>query len=72
MDGAIQRMVVNGEIWDNLLDRSIEIHNVAKFEGPPCASVKCLNKAICVPQLNEYSCECNPKYLDKDKKCNEE
>lgn len=62
--------MVNGEIWDNLLDRSIEIHNVVKYNGVPCLPAKCPTNEICVPQFKDYACKCNSKYFDK--KCEDQ
>uniref|UniRef100_T1L3L3 Agrin n=1 Tax=Tetranychus urticae TaxID=32264 RepID=T1L3L3_TETUR len=64
-NGAIQRIVVNGHVWDDLLDRAIEIYNVAKYVGPPCESPNpcSSSNAVCVPQFNHYTCKCNsPDY----------
>ncbi|XP_053210568.1 agrin-like [Panonychus citri] len=66
-NGAIQRIVVNGDVWDDLLDRSIEIYNIAKYSGPPCespnpcssSSSSSSSNSICVPQFNDYFCKCN-------------
>ncbi|RWS04342.1 agrin-like protein [Dinothrombium tinctorium] len=69
LNGAIQRIVVNGEIWDNLVQRATAIKNVPEYSGPPCGYENpCINEGICVPQLNDYNCKCKPKFTGK--KCN--
>lgn len=59
LNGALQRIVVNGEIWDNLVDRASQVHNIAEYGGPPCGYQNpCPNNAICLPQLSDYLCRC--------------
>ncbi|XP_015793858.1 agrin-like [Tetranychus urticae] len=59
LNGAIQRIVVNGEIWDNLMDRATTVNNIADYNGPPCGFTNpCPNNAICLPQFSDYLCSC--------------
>lgn len=59
LNGAIQRIVVNGMIWDDLSERS----TTSKYNGPPCGPINpCLNDAVCIAQLNTFVCKCPSKY----------
>jgi hypothetical protein len=53
LNGAIQRIVVNGEVWDNLVQRAIKHRNVPEYGGPPCGyESPCQNNGLCLPQCN--------------------
>nr|XP_042902800.1 agrin [Parasteatoda tepidariorum] len=59
LDGAIQRITVNGDIWDKLMSRALWSHRVHRYTGAPCDnSSQCLNDGICVPTLNVPVCKC--------------
>lgn len=60
LNGAIQRLTVNGEIWDRPLSRALWSHGVRRYRGPPCEKNKtqCLNDGVCVPHLNVPTCRC--------------
>lgn len=60
LDGAIQRISVNGDIWDRPLSRALWSHGVRRYRGPPCDSngTLCLNDGVCVPNLNAPLCRC--------------
>ncbi|XP_076307902.1 agrin-like [Tachypleus tridentatus] len=62
-NGAIQRIIVNGEIWDNLFDKATDSVGVSTYTGAPCAEGICLNEGICVPVLNEFTCRCPTKFI---------
>ncbi|GFQ63810.1 agrin [Trichonephila clavata] len=63
LDGAIQRITVNGDIWDRLMARAIWSHGVRRYRGPPCDEMsQCLNDGVCIPQLNVPLCRC-PLYF---------
>lgn len=64
-DGAIQRIVVNGAVWDNLLARARSSHMVSQYHGAPCGSRPCRNGGICTPLLNLYTCSCAPNFGGK-------
>ncbi|KAK7792852.1 hypothetical protein R5R35_009634 [Gryllus longicercus] len=74
LDGAIQRLIVNGYSLDNLGERPTSIgnpraHNIKQYQGLPCppdpSSNPCLNGGICQPLLNLYACKCPLKYGGK-------
>lgn len=70
LNGAIQRIVVNGEVWDNLNQKASNSKNVPAYGGPPCGYKNpCLNEGICIPQLNDFVCKC-PSNKFTGKHCN--
>jgi len=36
LQGAVQRVIVNGEVFDKLMENQSELENVAVYRGPPC------------------------------------
>jgi len=64
--GSIQRLIVNGQVWDDLLTRAVTKQNINEFKGPPCfeenGSLKCLNNGTCAPKLNEFVCSCPARF----------
>ncbi|XP_076328006.1 agrin-like isoform X3 [Tachypleus tridentatus] len=58
LTGAIQRIMVNGELWDNLMEKAVESHGVVPYLGQPCLEDVCKNGGVCVPHLNEFVCRC--------------
>ncbi|XP_022257309.1 agrin-like isoform X2 [Limulus polyphemus] len=62
-NGAIQRIMVNGEIWDNLLDKALDSIGVSTYTGAPCTEGICLNGGICIPKLSEFTCRCPMKFI---------
>ncbi|XP_022236706.1 agrin-like [Limulus polyphemus] len=56
--GAIQRIMVNGELWDNLMEKAVDFRGVVPYLGPPCLENVCKNGGVCVPHLNEFACRC--------------
>ncbi|XP_022236404.1 agrin-like isoform X1 [Limulus polyphemus] len=63
LTGAIQRIMVNGELWDNLMDKATTSHGITPYAGPPCTEGVCLNGGICVPKLNEFTCRCPMDFI---------
>ena len=58
LSGAIQRITVNGEVWDDLVSRSLKKHNVIAYEGPPCGSQNpCPNESLCIPYFHNFDCK---------------
>ncbi|XP_067005728.2 agrin-like [Anabrus simplex] len=71
LDGAIQRLIVNGHTLDNLGERSAPLgvsraSGISRYRGPPCPVDReanpCLNGGICQPLLGLYACKCPLKY----------
>ncbi|XP_033609084.1 agrin isoform X4 [Cryptotermes secundus] len=71
LNGAIQRLIVNGHTWQNLAERAGSEHQkgISRYDGPPCATSPeanpCLNGGICQPMLAMYVCKCPLKYNGK-------
>lgn len=60
LDGALQRLVLNGDAWTDLVGRARASERVSSFAGPPCgpAPGPCLNGGLCLPALARHSCSC--------------
>ncbi|GBN42684.1 Agrin, partial [Araneus ventricosus] len=58
LDGAIQRMIVNDEVWDDMLSFSTDQRNIEPYNGPPCTPGICKNNGRCIPILEDYRCQC--------------
>ncbi|XP_076065553.1 agrin-like isoform X2 [Oratosquilla oratoria] len=73
-NGAIQRLIVNSEILDNLGGRAKSGPGVRRYRGPPCQYNQCLNGGVCQPFLNRFICKCPPIYTGKfcEKKVDEQ
>ncbi|PRD31962.1 UNVERIFIED_CONTAM: Agrin [Trichonephila clavipes] len=65
LDGAIQRIIVNDEIWDDILSFSTGQRNIEHFTGPPCVPDICKNNGRCIPILEDYRCQCVDGYSGK-------
>jgi hypothetical protein len=64
LNGAIQRLVVNGEAYDDLSRRATSRKGVAHFTGAPCGSVSpCKNGGVCHPRLSNFVCKCAPRHI---------
>ncbi|XP_041377630.1 agrin-like isoform X2 [Gigantopelta aegis] len=61
--GAIQKIVVNGKIIDNLMTSAKHMRNIEEYDGPPCNMNPCLNGGICIPKLNEANCRCPGSFI---------
>ena len=50
-NGAIQRIVINGIIQRNIIDKAINLVNVQPYHGPPCGGIEntCHNDGQCLP-----------------------
>lgn len=75
--GAIQRIILNGQplpISGKLPECSFAPVNasgcafeVGVYDGLPCPISKnpCLNNGLCIPDLNNYICQCHSNYEGK-------
>ncbi|KAH9416857.1 hypothetical protein DERP_011972 [Dermatophagoides pteronyssinus] len=63
-NGAIQRIVINGIIQRNIIDKAINLVNVQPYHGPPCGGIEnpCHNDGQCLPWLNTFICHCQSNY----------
>ncbi|KFM77888.1 Agrin, partial [Stegodyphus mimosarum] len=62
-DGAIQRIVMNGEPWEHLTSKAVRASGIRNYKGPPCTDGICLHAGVCVPEFNSYKCHCNAKFI---------
>ncbi|XP_054715534.1 agrin-like [Uloborus diversus] len=65
LDGAVQKLIVNDEVWDDLLPRAVRQRNIERYIGPPCLPELCQNGARCISQLNDFTCQCVDEYVGK-------
>ncbi|XP_074597901.1 agrin-like isoform X2 [Brevipalpus obovatus] len=70
-NGAIQRVVINGQNFEDLVPQSSNLKDIDEYFGPPCyrtesRSSLCLNRGICLPNLDEYSCKCLENYSGRN------
>ena len=63
LQGAIQRLMVNGNTYQNLAANFTQ-HNTEIYDGLPCPSSEnpCHNGGVCLPLLNSYLCKCASGY----------
>jgi coxsackievirus/adenovirus receptor len=67
LDGSIQRLIVNGEVWDDLIDRAVEVAGVIEYTGHPCyPSNPCRNHGSCLSILNDFQCKCSKRYSGRN------
>ncbi|XP_076472604.1 agrin-like [Babylonia areolata] len=62
-NGAIQRVVINGQTVDNLMGAADKMSNITEYNGPPCNINPCMNGGVCVPLLNSAECRCPFHYI---------
>lgn len=65
LDGAVQRLIVNGEHWHSLTAKAVRAYGVKKYRGYPCTSDACLNSGVCSSELNSFVCRCPAKFAGK-------
>lgn len=76
--GAIQKIILNGQPLPILgklppcshnapLDLKGCAHDMEIYDGLPCPVSKnpCLNNGLCLPDLNNYVCQCLSNYEGK-------
>ncbi|XP_042234513.1 agrin-like isoform X4 [Homarus americanus] len=65
LNGAIQRLLVNSEVLDNLDERATGGRGVRRYRGPPCQLNPCENGGVCQPFRNRFLCKCPATYTGK-------
>ncbi len=68
LDGAVQRLVVNGNAVEDLMGRSRDARGVTKYVGPPCdgdGSPRCLNGGQCRPFMRSFVCKCRKGFMGR-------
>jgi len=58
LDGAIQRLVVNGDAWTNIASRADDAMAMGTYQGPPCQNNPCRNGGTCVAHFRRLICVC--------------
>ena len=72
LDGAIQRLIVNGDVMDDLVILAKDSRGIKRYVGPPCnddvddPSPKCQNGGICRPYFRSYVCKCPSNFMGKN------
>ena len=65
LDGAIQRLIINGETSVNLQRKSLDSHKIRDYQGAPCRDNPCDNGGVCVPYFRKPVCSCARGYRGK-------
>ena len=65
LDGAIQRVIINGDTIVNLVRRAMQSYSVRDYNGAPCNSNPCDNQGRCVPFFRKPVCVCKPGFRGK-------
>ena len=74
LDGALQRLIVNGNAVEDLVEVSEDSRGISRFVGLPCDSdlnsekqsrkvAKCKNGGICTPFFRSYVCKCKADFI---------
>lgn len=58
-NGAIQRIVVNGQIQKNIINKVTNLVNVLPYQGPPCGNLEDHCNGKCYPLRMEFNLENN-------------
>ena len=65
--GALQRIIVNGNAIEDLMDVAKDSRGITKYVGPPCddntSKTKCMNGGICTPFFRSYVCKCSSDFI---------
>ncbi|KAG8193217.1 hypothetical protein JTE90_005564 [Oedothorax gibbosus] len=65
LDGAVQRIAVNDEVWEDFLALSTGQRNIELYSGPPCLPDVCKNGGRCIPVLDDFKCHCTDGFTGK-------
>lgn len=68
LDGALQRIIVNGNAIEDLVDVAKDSRGISRFVGAPCDDgknfiPKCMNGGICTPFFRTYVCKCKTDFI---------
>jgi len=78
LNGAIQRLVINGNSHSDLVGIAKNFRGISKYVGPPCYDTneiddanslrntnnqKCFNGGQCLPYLRSYICKCPQNFM---------
>lgn len=65
LDGALQRLLVNGVVYPRLTEAATEQREVGVYLGQPCHPNPCSSGGLCVPFLGNFSCRCPVMFAGK-------
>ncbi|XP_074654555.1 agrin-like [Tubulanus polymorphus] len=60
--GAVQRLLINGEYIERLMETAVSVHKITPYDGPPCDNNPCLNGGKCYAVFNRAKCDCPLQY----------
>ncbi|XP_076085746.1 agrin-like isoform X7 [Mytilus galloprovincialis] len=63
LTGVIQRMYINGKLYDDLMLSAKDKINVLPYRGAPCNVNPCLNGGVCIPKMDQVECKCPAKFI---------
>ena len=74
LDGALQRIIVNGNAIEDLVEVAKDSRGISRYVGPPCddndkdllhrrPKAKCMNGGICTPFFRSYVCKCKVDFI---------
>jgi hypothetical protein len=70
LDGALQRLIVNGNALEDLMDVAKDSRGISRYIGPPCEEpegkmekAKCMNGGICTPFFRSFVCKCKADFI---------
>ena len=71
LNGAIQRLIVNGNTIEDLVGHAKDSRGISRYLGPPCdnpndPTPKCLNGGICVPEMSSFKCKCANGFMGQN------
>ncbi|XP_059489125.1 agrin-like [Neocloeon triangulifer] len=65
LDGAIQRVVLNGVLTEDFVKQATSKRGVSHYQGPPCEGSPCKNGGACQPMLEHYVCKCAADFIGR-------
>ena len=73
LEGALQRLIVNGNAVEDLVEVALDSRGISRYVGLPCDSdysenqhskvAKCKNGGICTPFFRSYVCKCKADFI---------
>ena len=75
LEGALQRLIVNGNAVEDLVEVALDSRGISRYVGLPCdhfqsenavgkvGNAKCKNGGICTPFFRSYVCKCKADFI---------
>lgn len=69
LEGALQRLIVNGNAIEDLVEVAKDSRGISRYVGAPCEEKdlgpphKCMNGGICTPFFRSYVCKCKADFI---------